>query len=66
MARPKQVWVVAVEAGVVGAILALMMLAATYKSDVAMWAFLCGALFHIGCQVTGINAWYVDNYNVVQ
>ena len=25
-------------------------------------AFLCGAAFHILCQVTGINDWYVKNY----
>jgi len=25
-------------------------------------AFLCGAAFHIFCQVTGINDWYVKNY----
>jgi hypothetical protein len=60
----KQVWVVALEAAVVGTVLALMMLAATWKFDVAMWAFLCGALFHIGCEVFLINKWYVDNYDV--
>lgn len=25
-------------------------------------AFLCGAGFHILCQVTGVNDWYVKNY----
>jgi hypothetical protein len=60
----KQAWVVFVEAGVVGVILALMMWAVTWKSDVALWAFGCGAAFHLGCEVTGVNKWYVDNYNV--
>lgn len=53
---------VLVEAVVVGVVLALMMWAATWKSDVAMWAFVCGGAFHIGCEVTGLNKWYVDHY----
>ena len=53
---------VLVEAVVVGVVLALMMWAVTWKSDVAMWALLCGAVFHVGCEVTGVNKWYVDNY----
>ena len=28
----------------------------------AVAAFVCGAAFHIICQVTGINDWYVKNY----
>ena len=58
----KEVWVVLVEAVVVGVVLALMMWAVTWKSDVAMWALLCGAVFHVGCEVTGVNKWSVDNY----
>ena len=58
----KAVWVVLVEAVVVGVVLALMMWAVTWKSDVAMWALLCGAAFHVGCEVTGVNRWYVENY----
>ena len=58
----KGVWVVLVEAVVVGVVLALMMSAVTWKSDVAAWALLCGAAFHLGCEVTGVNEWYVRNY----
>ena len=58
----KEVWVVGVEAVVVGLILALMMWAVTWSSDVAVWAFVCGAVFHLGCEVTGVNEWYVKNY----
>ena len=58
----KEVWVVGVEAVVVGLILALMMWAVTWSSDVALWAFVCGAVFHLGCEATGVNAWYVENY----
>ena len=58
----KAVWVVGVEAVVVGLILALMMWAVTWSSDVALWAFVCGAVFHLGCEVTGVNEWYVKNY----
>jgi hypothetical protein len=54
--------VVGVEAVVVGLILALMMWAVTWSSDVAIWAFVCGAVFHLGCEVTGVNEWYVKNY----
>ena len=58
----KEVWVVGVEAVVVGLVLALMMWAVTWSSDVALWAFVCGAVFHLGCEVTGVNEWYVKNY----
>ena len=29
---------------------------------IAIAAFMCGAFFHIICQVTGLNDWYVKNY----
>jgi hypothetical protein len=58
----KEVWIVGVEAVVVGLVLALMMWAVTWSSDVALWAFVCGAVFHLGCEVTGVNEWYVKNY----
>ncbi len=53
---------VLVEAVVVGLVLSLMLWATTWKSDVALKAFACGAAFHIGCEVTGINRWYVEHY----
>lgn len=52
-----------VEAVVVGLILSLMMWATTWSPEVAMWAFVCGGAFHIGCEVTGLNRWYVEHYN---
>jgi hypothetical protein len=58
----KEAWIVGVEAVVVGLVLALMMWAVTWSSDVALWAFVCGAVFHLGCEVTGVNEWYVKNY----
>ena len=58
----KDAWIVGVEAVVVGLVLALMMWAVTWSSDVAVWAFVCGAGFHLGCEVTGVNEWYVKNY----
>ena len=27
--------------------------------------FLAGAIFHILCEITGINIWYVNNYNEI-
>lgn len=59
----KEAWIVGVEAVVVGLVLALMMWAVTWSSDVALWAFVCGAVFHLGCEVTGVNEWYVKNYH---
>ena len=58
----KKVWVVLVEAVVVGVILAIMMSAVAWESDVAVRALLCGAAFHLGCEATGVNEWYVQNY----
>jgi hypothetical protein len=58
----KEAWIVGVEAVVVGLVLALMMWAVTWSSDVALWAFVCGAVFQLGCEVTGVNEWYVKNY----
>ena len=58
----KRAGTVFVEAVVVGLVLSLMLWAATSKSEVAAWAFACGAAFHIGCEVTGINRWYVEHY----
>ena len=53
---------VLVEAVVVGLILSLMMWAVTWKSEIAAWAFVCGGAFHVGCEVTGVNRWYAENY----
>ena len=52
------------EAAVVGAMLAVIMLIANsvypLKSATSILAvsFVVGVLFHLGCEVTGINKWY--------
>lgn len=33
------------------------------KNHVMEWSlFLSGAVFHLGCEYTGVNRWYVQNY----
>ena len=67
---------VLVEAACIGAILALMMYITigllpsrcavetdNRALDVPLAAFICGGLFHIGCEVSGLNAWYARTYN---
>lgn len=63
----KPVHIVGFEALVVGMCLALMFYAGTRiaprgtLSTVAV-AFVCGALFHIACEIFGVNAWYARTY----
>ena len=64
----KTVITVLIEALFVGVILSIMLSLFTLilPSRSLIWlavaAFVCGAAFHIICQVTGINDWYVNNY----
>ena len=64
----KTVTIVLIEALVVGVILSIITgLTTLLMPDRSLiWivvnAFLCGAAFHILCQVTGVNDWYVKNY----
>jgi hypothetical protein len=64
----KTVGTVLIEALFVGIILSIMLSLFTLllPNINLMWlafaAFVCGAAFHIICQVTGINDWYVKNY----
>ena len=60
---------VAFEAALVGAVLALMMYVACMLLPkqpgvtlVCLAAFVCGALFHVACEETGLNAWYARAY----
>ena len=51
------------EATLIGGILALMVYAGLRLAPrgtvwTVLVAFVCGALFHIGCQLTGLNDWY--------
>lgn len=57
-----------IEALFIGVILAIMMCLSmlivpkNHIIWIAIAAFVCGASFHIICQVTGVNDWYVKNY----
>ena len=58
---------VLLEAFCIGIILALMIYLIMFfvpKTHIliTLVAFACGAAFHIICQVTGLNDWYVRNY----
>jgi hypothetical protein len=60
--------VVFIEALCIGVILSIMMCLSMIIVPknrmiwIAIAAFACGASFHILCQVTGLNDWYVKNY----
>ena len=64
----KTVLTVLIEALFVGVLLSIMLTLFTLLLPnrsliwIAVAAFVCGAAFHIICQVTGINDWYVKNY----
>jgi hypothetical protein len=64
----KTVTTVLVEALCIGAILSIMMYLSilVIPKDNLIWiaiaAFFCGAIFHILCQISGLNEWYVQNY----
>lgn len=60
---------VLVEATFIGAIMSLMMYAALRllpkRGDewrIYVASFACGALFHVACEQTGLNAWYARTY----
>jgi hypothetical protein len=64
----KTIFRVLVEAICIGAVLALMiylimMFVPKTRILIAVTAFVCGALFHIVCQLTGVNDWYVRTYS---
>jgi hypothetical protein len=64
------------EAALIGAVLAIMMrvalgflpsqragdTAAKHTLEVAVAAFVCGAIFHLICEASGLNAWYAKTY----
>lgn len=64
----KTFFTVFIEALFIGVILAIMICLSMLivpKNNIiwiAIAAFMCGASFHIICQVTGLNDWYVKNY----
>jgi hypothetical protein len=59
----KSLRTLALEALVVGLLLVLMFkLVSLLGRGPAMTVFLSGALFHLTCEATGVNAWYAKNY----
>jgi len=59
----KSVSTLALEALVVGFLLVLMFkIMSLLGRGPAMTVFLSGALFHLTCEATGVNAWYAKNY----
>jgi hypothetical protein len=58
---------VLLEALVIGAFLALMLYAGLLvaprgTATTVLVAFICGAMFHIACEVFGLNEWYARTY----
>ena len=58
----KSLPVLALEALIVGALLVLVFMFARRYMAVVPAVFVSGALFHILCEATGVNAWYARNY----
>jgi hypothetical protein len=59
----KSVSTLALEAFVVGLLLVLMFKIVSLGGlGLVSTLFLTGALFHLTCEATGINAWYARNY----
>jgi len=64
----KTVGTVLIEALVIGIFLSIMssLFTLLLPNRSILWlavaGFVCGAVFHILCQVTGVNDWYVKNY----
>jgi len=53
---------VALEAFVVGILLAILYFFLSRLAPPLVAVFLSGALFHLICEYTGVNAWYAKNY----
>jgi MFS superfamily sulfate permease-like transporter len=58
----KSLALLALEAVVVGALLILVFMFVSRYMDVVPAVFVSGALFHLACEATGVNAWYARNY----
>jgi hypothetical protein len=58
----KSVSLVSFEALVVGALLVLIFMGVSRYMSAVPAVFVSGAVFHLLCEVTGVNAWYARNY----
>lgn len=58
----KSMALLALEALIVGGLLALIFIALRRYMAPVTAVFVSGALFHLTCEVTGVNAWYARNY----
>jgi hypothetical protein len=59
----KPIQMLALEAFIVGALLvALFFLLSKLTKNTLLAVFVSGALFHIVCEATGLNAWYAKTY----
>lgn len=52
----------AVEAFVVGLLLAILFFIVSKFAPTVPAVFISGALFHVICEYTGVNAWYARTY----
>lgn len=60
--RMKPPKTLAFEAFVVGLILAILFFIVSKFSPAVLAVFISGALFHVICEYTGVNAWYARTY----
>lgn len=57
-----------IEAILVGLLLVLVFNIVKYvliEQSITVQIFISGALFHILCEITGVNIWYVKDYNKI-
>lgn len=58
----KSLLVLGLEAAVVGALLVLLFMVVNRFMAPVPAVFVSGALFHLVCEFTGVNAWYARTY----